>query len=382
MRIGSTADWHIGDGMDADIEASVLQIVKIFREQKVDYIALPGDFFDHKSAADGRNLLRMLIQEMCTVAPVVACTGNHDQPGDLNIFGHLDLKNGIILVDKPYIHWPPQDPQFEQITFHLLPWFTKATWQSHHIGASKEEGDKTVSQMALQYVKNNVILEKAKNPNVKNILISHLLVEGALAQNHQPLIGEGISFGQYDLTESGLYAGIFGHIHLGQNLDATNRFFYPGSPAAMDYGENPDKFCAILDTMTGCTEWYKLQTVDRFSIECIWPLQLSMTPEQYGEMKTRAKGARVRALLQIEEGANLAHAKEELEKILLEAGALEVKIDPQVRPKELVRSVEISKAESLEEKLDVFWKATNKLPDEATVIRMKNKLSIIEQRCR
>jgi hypothetical protein len=107
-----------------------------------------------------------------------------------------------------------------------------------------------------------------------------------------------------------------------------------------------------------------------------------MTGEQFNEMLARAKGARVRALLKIEEGDDLAHAREELEKILLAAGALEVKIEPQTIPKELVRSVEISKAQSLEEKLEAYWLANNNRPSEETVIRMKQKLSVVEQRCR
>jgi len=298
----------------------------------------------------------------------------------LDIFGHLEVKHPILIFDSPHIYFP--DPGTNRYLFHVLPWFTKATWQSHNIGMSKDEGDKTVSQMGLQYVKNNVMLYSAKYPGIAHILISHLSVAGAQAQNHQPLIGEGIGFGLNDLSESGLYGGIFGHIHLHQPLTASDLFSYPGSPAAMNYGEDPEKYCVILDTDEGSTQWYQLKTVDRFSVDCIWPLQLSMTGEQFNEMLARAKGARVRALLKIEEGDDLAHAREELEKILLAAGALEVKIEPQTIPKELVRSVEISKAQSLEEKLEAYWLANNNRPSEETVIRMKQKLSVVEQRCR
>ena len=377
MKFAVSSDWHIGAGtMDSDIESSVMQMVGKFRDNRVDMIAIPGDFFDHKSTAEGRNLLRRLIQELCSVAPVIGVRGNHDQDGDLDIFSHLEVANPVAIYDSPFIISLPG------IVMHLLPWMTKATWQAQNISKSKEEGDFAVSQLALQYLKNNVMLENSREKGLKHILISHLLINGSRLQNQQPLMGEGITFGANDLSEAGFYAGIFGHIHLNQSFDENGRFFYPGSPAPMNYGESPEKYCVILNTDTGVVEWHKLNTIDRFSIECVWPLGVSMSPEEFQAMKDRAKGSRVRVLLKIDEGENLSYAKEEIDKILMDAGALEVKVDPQVRPKDLVRAVEISKAETLEAKLEAYWEASNNRPDDETVLRMKSKLSIVEGRCR
>jgi len=362
--------------MNEDITNSVMQMVEIFRVNRVDLIAIPGDFFDHKSSAEDRNLLRRLIQELCSVAPVVGCSGNHDQIGDLDIFSHLEVKNPVAIYDSPFLISRPG------IVIQILPWLTKATWQAHNLSKSKEEGDQAVSQLALQYLKNNVLLENAREKGLKHILISHLLINGSRLQNQQPLIGEGITFGANDLAEAGFYAGIFGHIHLNQSFDENGRFFYPGSPAAMNYGESPEKYCTILNTETGIVDWHKLKTVDRFSIECVWPIGVSMTPEEFQNMKDRSKGARVRILLKVDEGDNLSRAKEEIEKILMDAGALEVKVDPQVRPKELIRAVEISTAETLEAKLEACWEANNNRPGEETASRMKSKLAVVEGRCR
>ena len=376
VRIAASADWHIGCNMDQDIESSVMQMVEIFRVNRVDTIAIPGDFFDHKSTAEGRNLLRKLIQELCSIAPVVGVRGNHDQDGDLDIFSHLEVKHPVAIYDSPFIISSPG------IVMHALPWLTKATWQAHNLTKSKEEGDLAVSQLALQYLKNNVLLENSREKGLKHILISHLLINGSRLQNQQPLMGEGITFGANDLSEAGFYAGIFGHIHLNQSFDENGRFFYPGSPAPMNYGESPEKYCTILDTNSGKVEWFKLKTIDRFSFECIWPIGVTMSPGEFERLKDRAKGSRVRVLLKIDEGENLSYAKEEIDKILMDAGALEVKVDPQVRPKDLVRAVEISKAETLEAKLEACWKANNNRPDEDTASRMKSKLAIVEGKVR
>lgn len=377
MKIGASADWHIEVGYDDDLKHSVMQEVVIFRNAGVDLITLPGDLFDHKSTPDGRNLLRYLIQQLSEVAPVIICYGNHDQPGDLDIFHHLNTIYPIHVISSP------QRMVIDDIILHILPWFNKALWQAQNLGLSKEEGDRTVSQMALSYLKNSIILANSETPGKKHILMSHLTIEGSRAQNHQPLIGEGITFGKVDLIEAGFTAGIFGHIHLQQVFDEKGLFFYPGSPVAMNYGEEPDKYCVVLDTESEKVEWHKLETVDRFSIELSW--QHDRPNSVFADITgvcSRIRGARVRALLSIDEGEDVAHAKAETERMLNVAGALEVKIDPQVKPKDLVRSIEISKAESISEKLDAYWMANNNRPDESTVAGMKAKLGIIENRSR
>lgn len=376
MRIGSSSDWHLDAGMDADIEASVRQMIKIFRDEKVDLIVVPGDFFDRKSTADGRNLLRALMQELADIAPIIGCAGNHDQPGDLDIFGHLKVKYQIQIYDKPFVLDPGRFGR--DCLIYILPWFTKASWQAAHPGMTKEEGDKAVSQIGLEYLKNSLTVNRQIHPDCKNILISHLMINGAKAENHQPLIGEGITFGQYDLVEAGFFAGILGHIHLKQTF-ANPLFFYNGSPAPLTYGENPEKYCSILDTDSGEIEWHRFKTIDRFSLELEWGKE-----ELFGfvirEAQSRIAGARVRALLKIAEGYDVNLAKTETEKILKDLGALEAQVEPQVQPKELIRAVEITKAITPAAKIEAYWAANNNRPEEDVVVRMKLKLAVIEQR--
>jgi DNA repair exonuclease SbcCD nuclease subunit len=374
MRIGSSADWHLCAGMDADIEASVRQIAQIFHDQGVQVICLPGDLFDRKSTPEGRNLLRALVQELAKIAPVFICYGNHDEPGDLDIFGEVKSENPVYVFDKPTVIGIGDN------FLHILPWFTKSTWQSAHAGASKEEGDKTVSQMALDYLKYKVKEESDGDAEIKHILMGHLNIEGARAENHQPLKGEGIRFGRYDLVEAGFCAGIFGHIHLRQVFEeAGPTFFYNGSPAALDYGESPEKYCSILDTDSMSVEWFKLNTVDRFSLDLTYGKDAFIT---IAEQQPRICGARVRALLKIPEGEDVSRAKAEVEKRLLDLGALEAQVDPQIQPKDLVRAAEIASAETLEQKLEAYWKANDNCPSPEDHAGMKEKLAHLEGTCR
>jgi len=378
MRIGSSGDWHLDCGLDADIERSVHQIAKVFRDGNVDMIALPGDLFDRKSTPEGRNLLRALIQEMAEIAPVIICYGNHEEPGDLDIFGQVRSKFSITVFDRPD-SFCPASAYGPDCMIHVLPWFTKSTWQAAHAGESKEEGDIAVSRLAMDFLKQAVYLSPKDR---KHVLISHLTIDGARLENHQPFKGEGIKFGRYDLEEVGFYAGILGHIHLRQQFEeASPLFFYNGSPAALDYGESPEKYCSILDTNGVGVEWYRLETVDRFSLELEWGTGISRFEASYlgiTGVRERIPGARVRALLKVPEGEDIAHAKAEVERMIMEAGALETKVEPQVVPKTLVRSVDISSAERLPDKLDAYWKANDNYPSVEDQQGMKMKLTALE----
>jgi DNA repair exonuclease SbcCD nuclease subunit len=382
LLIGSSGDWHLDCGLDADITISVRQIIQHFAVRKVNLIALPGDLFDRKSTPEGRNLLRALVHDMAEVAPVVICYGNHDEPGDLDIFGEIKSKYPIKVFSSPHIFYPGLFGP--DCVLHILPWFTKSSWISAHPGMSKEDGDKAVSKLAMDYLLQSIYLAKLKpgaEESDKHILVSHLVIDGATLENHQPFKGEGVKFGQYDLMEAGFFAGIFGHIHLRQQFpDLCGPYFYNGSPAALDYGEHPEKYCSVLDTDAGTIEWIKLDVVDRYSMEYVWKKGEFIETGIYEP--ARIKGARVRVLLKVDEGDDIGFAKAELERVLMELGALEAKVEPQVQPKEAVRAADIAKADTLEQKLEAYWKATNNYPSEEDQAGMKEKLRQLEDQWR
>lgn len=372
MLIGSSADWHIDGGMDNDVRDSVLQMSEVFKEKAVKVIVLPGDLFHQKSTADGRNLLRELLQILGEIAPVVICYGNHDQAGDLDIFRHLKTTYSIDVFDSP------RQLMYEDVVIHVMPWFTKATWQSSNIGRSIESGDIEVSKIGLQFLKNSVNQASMRHPDRKQILAAHIMIEGSKAENHQPMIGEGIRLGRHDLMEAGFHAGIFGHIHLRQTFDDIGPFFYNGSPAPMNYGESPEKYFSILDTKTLEIEWHKLNTVDRFSIELEYGLEMQA---KLDEIKDRIGGARVRVTIQIPEGEDTGNIKSSIEKFLQDNHAFECKVEHQTLPKELYRSVEIRKAATLPEKLEAYWEAAQNRPEDAVAEGMFKKLTELEAVC-
>ena len=368
MKILSFGDIHFNCGYDQDLVDSTRQIIRSIIPSKVDMVVITGDIYDRSSDPGSRNIAADLVREMAMLVPVAVVRGNHDAPGDLMILSRLSAKNEISVYETPHSRvWQSID---SRVRFLFMPWLTKARWQSLHPEDSKESGDKTVSQMVVDYIKSEVTL----HPEEKVIVVGHMTVAGAKCQAHQQMGADGVTVGIYDFADSGVYAAMLGHIHLKQECGGT-RFFYNGSIAALDYGESPEKYFSILDTNSGEVEWHRLSTIHRQDVSALWSaggiiIENKFPPELL-------KGARVRANLRVEGGDNVDQAKKQLEQYLISSDALEYQINPQVTATEKVRAVEISKAESLSDKLREFWKATAE-PEPDTKTGMLAKLDQLE----
>ena len=368
MKILSTGDWHFNAGYDDDVLASVQQVILYVAENPPGLIVITGDVYDRASEPGSRNIAADAIKHLADYAPVFIVRGNHDAPGDLMILDKIRSKYSVTVFETA-MEMAYEEPG---VMFHIIPWVTKSRWQSSHPEASKEEGDQTVSQMVLTYLRNNVAL----NPDYKHILVGHMTVAGAKAQNHQQMGADGVTIGLHDIAEAGFDAAMLGHIHLRQELGGPS-YFYNGSIAALDYGETPDKYFSVYDTKTGKVEWIRLETIHRQDITARWA-STGIVVDPIDE--NLINGSRVRANLRIEGGDNAEKAKEQLAEWLKNAGALEYKINPQVVPVSKVRASQISKATKLSDKLKQYWEATG-FPDKETQKDMLDKLSELEDSC-
>src|SRR5690606_9827801 len=66
-------------------------------------VLIPGDLFHQKSTVEDRNALAPRLQALAALAPVVLTYGNHDVPGDLDIFAKLEAKWPIYVIDPPRV---------------------------------------------------------------------------------------------------------------------------------------------------------------------------------------------------------------------------------------------------------------------------------------
>jgi DNA repair exonuclease SbcCD nuclease subunit len=373
VKILSTGDWHFNAGYDEDVSDSVDQITKYTHYNDINLVVNTGDVYERASDPNSRNLAIACIQGLAQKAEVVIVRGNHDAPGDLKVYNQIRSGHTVRAFEAPSIITFARDGE-TPVMLHILPWITKARWQSLHVSASKEEGDRTVSQLAIELLKTNVAL----HPGHVHILAGHLTVAGARAQNHQQMGADGVTLGLDDLPTLGFHAIMLGHIHLMQTL-ALPEFFYNGSIAALDYGETPDKYFSVFDTETGNITWVPLKTIHRQDIYVHWtPAGIQADEPIHDDL---IKGARVRANLRVEGGDNVDQAKKQLEALLEKLGALEYKINPQVIPVSKIRAAEIGRAKSFSEKLGQYWEATDTTPSEEDRKGMLDKLAQLEDEC-
>jgi exonuclease SbcD len=366
MIILHTGDLHYSAGIDEDIDKSLKQILEYLQDNPVDLITIGGDVYEKSSSIPSRNIVKERLKEMAQYAPIIICQGNHDQMGDLDILADLKAKYPIKVYSSPSVI------TIGDTNLYIIPWITKAHWLEAHKVDGIDDLNTTLSGQLLKYIK----LLKASNKNLYHVVLSHVLISGARAENNQPLIGEGVTLGQYDLEEAGFDAGLFSHIHLRQEF-GNGLFFYPGSPAAMDFGESDNKFFSVLDVINHKVKWIKINAIRRLSITGKWENGQWSPDTNIDDLNLIL--TRLRVSYSISSNEDYKLAKESIYNIYKGFYPLELKLDPRIEKIVRLRADNVSKAETLLGKLEEWWIATSQDPvDRKELIK---KLKIAEDSC-
>jgi DNA repair exonuclease SbcCD nuclease subunit len=381
MKFLSTGDLHIGTECDDDVRASTDEIADIAQKEGPDVIVFTGDIYDKTSSPEDREIAKNIVIKFASIAPVFIIKGNHDAKKDLLILGNLETKYPISVHERPFLVPYPDI----KLSMHLLPWFTKAAWVAAKVGEDYniESSNEAVSNLGISYLRSQVAMAKDIGMN-RHIIFGHLTIAGARAENHQPLLGEGITFGYHDLVEAGFEAGAFGHIHLAQKFGRTDggpTFWYNGSPAALDYGESAiGKRFTIYDTETRKVTTFPLKSIARITFDAVWDGKL--TPDINLVDAQHFNGGRVKVKLLVEEGYSSDDGEKAVREFVFTYGnPLDLKIERATKPKDQVRSDEISKAKSAAEKLNAYWKATDTTPEDPMRTDMLRLTTEIESEC-
>lgn len=376
MKILSTGDWHIGAGCDEDIEKSLSQILARLSDRDIGLLVVTGDIYERTSTVEMREIACRWMQLLTQYCPALVIRGNHDAIGDLKLLTKLKSDHAVTVDETPSVMYAV-DCSPERITaIHTLPWFTKAGWITYHPEHSKESGDQSVSELAIQFLRSGIATAESKfDHEIHQILVAHCMIAGARLQNHQTLIGDGVSLGQYDIPEAGFDAAILGHVHLKQEF-GHRPVFYNGSICALNYGETPEKYYSILDTENLKVEFVRLQTVNRETIEATW----SNSKPTFLSDLSHIVGSKIRVTLLVEEGENGNLAASMVKEFIMSCGAIEVKVSPQIIPKEQVRAIEVARAKTMKQKLQELWLATTP-PEQRTQDLMIQRLGELEEEC-
>lgn len=249
MRLLHTGDWHIGRRLHGreriDEQRAVLaELAALAAAERVDATLVAGDLLDRR-LLDPAALTACLdgLDALARVAPVVAVTGNHDDPELWSRLAPYLEGAGIVVAGRPLA--PAQAVRSLELaggTLHVacLPWLDAWRLQTEAGIAGAEARGRYAEQAA------GVIGAYASELRARRdadggvaVLLAHLMVDQARAGGGERELTLGIT---YAVTRSALPADMdylaLGHVHRPQpvpGLAAPGR--YAGSPVALDFSE-------------------------------------------------------------------------------------------------------------------------------------------------
>jgi len=203
----------------------------------------PGDLFHQRSTIEDRNALAARLTAMANRAPVVICYGNHDLPGDLDVFGKLATTWSIHVVSTPTVLQLPLASGDVAAVF-VLPYPTEAGLVSRGVApgalipTAREALDVIFMDAAAK-------LDTARGYGWPTLMVGHVNVAGSITSAGQPNIGAEIELDEALLARlgPGCYKGL-NHIHKAQAIAGAH---YPGSICRLDFGEIEPKGYLRID---------------------------------------------------------------------------------------------------------------------------------------
>lgn len=255
MRILHTGDWHIGKrlyGVDRLDECrDVLgEIARIAEAAEVDAILVAGDNLDRRIVEPAVLAVCLrAFEDLAAVAPVIAVTGNHEDP-------HFWAEIAPYLA--PRIMLAADDAVFRVetdvggLTVACLPWPDPAD-ATIEVGAPRGEGRIVYAGVVRERLDPLTDeLRRAQSAGRRTILLGHLMVTGARAGG-----------GERELTLGGTYAidggslpreadyVALGHVHQPQPIPGYGGVGgYCGSPLALDFSGDVDEPGVVIVDLT------------------------------------------------------------------------------------------------------------------------------------
>jgi exonuclease SbcD len=264
VRFLHTADWHIGKPLRGrsrldEYAMALEQVAGIAIERKVDAVLLAGDVFDSPSPSPEAEklvydfLARLLPERVACV--VIA--GNHDHPKKLAALATLLERLQIHVraevrppADGGVVRVPSRDGS-EEAAIAVLPFVPeRKVVDACAVMDAEYKWYEAYSGRIEQIL---AALAKALPPTTVNVILAHLMVDGARVGTGERELHLGQIYGinPQQLPSTAQYIGL-GHLHRPQEILAPARTLYAGSLVELDFGEKEqDKRVVVFEAKAG-----------------------------------------------------------------------------------------------------------------------------------
>jgi exonuclease SbcD len=359
MRVLAIGDGHLRSTSrrNALRLRALDQIAAAAEALRPDLIVWPGDLFDTRSSIDDRNILLGYLQRLGAVARVLVVRGNHDAPGDLDIFGAIETAHAVVVATEPDVH--VMHTRGGWIAVACLPYPEEGALAAMGI-APPDVPDVAAAALDAIFMKFAGDLGAARADGAAPLFIGHANLLGAVASTGQPLVGAEIALRPEHLARLGDdVPKVLNHIHEPQELHGA---VYVGSIAPADWAEvTPRRFLTLdYDGTRWTTTSHPLALPRLWHVEGVfdgthvaWVVRkgpegpVESTPASFAGDEVR-----VRYRFQARDAGRLDLARAQLLADFAEVAHLE--LEPVAVPDRAVRAPEVAAATTTADKLRAY----------------------------
>jgi DNA repair protein SbcD/Mre11 len=259
MKILHTSDWHVGKvlkGRDRsdEHEAVLRSIVQIARDEDVDLVLVAGDLFETAAPSPKAQglVMRALLALKAEHRLVVAIAGNHDNATLLdNVYRPVLGELGLHLLGTPKTPGAGGTLQLttragEKVTVAAMPFLS----QRYAVRAAElllHENAEHALDYARRVAAIVATLTGQFTPDSVNIVMAHATLLGGRRGGGERDVQTSF---EYEVPASifpaSAHYAALGHLHRQQEIPAPCPAFYPGSPLAVDFGEEANESGALV----------------------------------------------------------------------------------------------------------------------------------------
>ena len=327
--------------------------VVIAKRENIDLYLDGGDVYEKASTPTERKAVSEWLTAMAEVCPVVITKGNHDRQNELNLLAKLKTKHPIIVIDTPQV------VRVAGVTIGAVPWpdYSEVLKSAQSTGATESEIVRAAMRAIFMGLGSE--MDKYDGPRVG---LGHLMVDGAKTSHGHILQGQPINLGTDDLALMRADVGFMSHIHKKQEFQPSmgGPWYYTGSPYRDTFGQTEDKTLRLV-------EFDGNKLIDSREIDSGATPMIDVAGEWSGEEQTivvdadeeKIRGAEVRFQYKVP-FADKTQAKaqaEDFRRAFKEQGAVYVKVEEDVEVVKRTKIPALSKATTIDEKLDARWKS-------------------------
>lgn len=337
---------------------------------------IPGDLNHGRMTIDDRNFLAEQLTLAAMHAPVLITPGNHDVPGDLQIFSRLKATWPVYVVDTPQVFTLPLATGDAASVF-VLPYPTRAGLLAAG-AASSQVHDAAREALEHIFMEAAEQLAKARAMGDLTLMIGHVNVAGSDMSAGQPNIGREIELDAALLTLLGdCYKGL-NHIHKGQEIFGVH---YAGSLCRLDWGEiEPKRWLRIDYERVAHHQWVYSVSPRRVDVAPMYHVEGELTRDTFTWHVRKGPGGDVEPPPASWKGCEVRvryHYKQSERSVLSEAQiyaefaeCAKLYRDPVADPDRAVRAPQVAAARTLPEKLSAWCDISGHVATDSVIAKL------------